>query len=333
MTQALDLLLAMVVPRSAITEHADPAAWRAARFGSPQCGGSSVASILGTSPWGGQWRLWARLMGHSEPEPQTRAQAAGHAYERAILKSHALAEDYHVHPCSERPITIRHPQHPWAVCSIDGIATHDGESAWIVDAKHMQSPESYRSWPWKDSEAELPDCGELPPYYVVQGIWTQLILRALTQRPWGFAFVVKRHSETSHYLHPHLRTEQRLLAHVAGWWREHIELGASPEIDESTECGLHVARQYPPGQEPREATQEEEVLLREHADITQEMARWNRGGERDGRKREIQHIIAESAGSAKGLTVEGKTITITRTRKGKPTAPYFRTKSLWRIEG
>jgi putative phage-type endonuclease len=56
--------------------------WHAAR--AHRLGGSSIAAVLGLSPWQSPFSLWCQMAGLVEPEAQTTEQARGHYLEPAV---------------------------------------------------------------------------------------------------------------------------------------------------------------------------------------------------------------------------------------------------------
>ncbi len=92
-------------------------------------GSSEIAAVCGISFWGdGPHKVYLVKRGFVEAPEETIATRAGAAMERAIEPEYERAVGVRIEPlldANDEPLTMRHPEHPWALASIDRIRAVD----------------------------------------------------------------------------------------------------------------------------------------------------------------------------------------------------------------
>lgn len=123
-------------------------------------GASDVPIILGVSPYSTALQLWKRKLGFTAEIVQHAGMRKGHEMEshiRGLANSHL---DSHF-----EPLTIQHPQHEWAIASLDGASD---DKRFVIEIKYAN----------KDDHAGARK-GIIPEKYMPQVQWQMFIYKAL----------------------------------------------------------------------------------------------------------------------------------------------------------
>lgn len=92
-------------------------------------GGSDVAGILELSPWATPFSVWADKTDQYDGwDDENESMYWGRVLEDVVVDEFQARSGLHVHG---RQWLVHHPQHPWAMCTLDGLAF---ESPFLVDA-------------------------------------------------------------------------------------------------------------------------------------------------------------------------------------------------------
>lgn len=257
-------------------------------------GASEAPKVLGLSPYGGPWSVWARKCLPFEYSAPTAAQARGHREEARILEDYAHLTGHRVEgPLGE--VVITGPR-SWMRETPDAFV--HGWNAWgqaevKTDRSDLRvcwgrSGQVFEDW----SAAE----GEVREDYAAQ-VYYQL---ACTGLPWALLIVRLSMDDLRWYrLDRDLEIEAWMLQQLGDFWAlvERHRAGdtsARPPIDDSDGCAKALARML--GDEPvgevAEATPEQAALI----------AKWhamNTLAERQAaRVQQLKNEIADSIASA-----------------------------------
>lgn len=310
---ARDLLLKAGIPADCIQEFDSYDSWldaRNAQQATVALGASDIPCLhkdgegrsLG---WATEWKVYMALKHGERSEIDPRLAAQGHLAEPFALGLYALQTGANVYGCGARPIILRHPDHLWATCSPDAVAT-DGERIWLVEVKTDRDRDHYGY----EGEFSLSDfAGQVQAGYAVQVAWQSFVsglpVALVWLAPW---YDVKA------WWYAHRPDEgEHLRAHARAWLDRYIVGDEVPPADGSPACRDFIARKWPVGTEPREATDEEAALLLQMAACksTEDI-----GKAANERRKELETRVLFSAGSAAALTVGPVSYGITRGKRG-----------------
>ena len=138
------------------------AEWHTAR--STRLGGSSIAALLGLSPWESQYSLWCQMAGLVEKDKQTKEQARGHYLEDGIAAWFADQHpEYEVRPAG----TYVHVERDYQLANPDRLL--------LGMPGHFDGP-GFRAGLEIKTDADASEWGqpgtdEIPPYYRPQVQW------------------------------------------------------------------------------------------------------------------------------------------------------------------
>lgn len=187
-------------------------------------GASDVPAILGVSPWGSSWEVWADKTERLEDWKGSAATRAGLVFERPVLDT-AEAE---LGPL-ERNVRVVHSQLPVA-STLDGLVVASGEP---VEAKTtgIVGP-VFGDW----GEA-LTD--QVPDYYLVQ-VHTQLLV---TGAELGYLFALIAGRGVVKYQIARSETVcERLGTLCEEWWQRHVINDIEPSRE--TPPALEVVKRF-----------------------------------------------------------------------------------------
>ncbi|MGW4639605.1 lambda-exonuclease family protein [Sphaerisporangium sp. NPDC004334] len=140
------------------TWEANTPEWDAAR--ASRIGGSTIAAILGISPWESPYSVWCRMAGLVDKGKQTKEMARGHYLEPGIRAWFADQHpEFEVHTAGTYVNVLRDYQlgNPDALCARDGVVVEGAE--FKTDANAGES-----GW-------GRPGTAEIPRYYMAQIQW------------------------------------------------------------------------------------------------------------------------------------------------------------------
>ena len=207
-------------------------AWEAARQSPDFIGASDVPIITGSSPYQGTsaYDLWAYKTGKLDrlplDEDTEELFALGHALEPVIASRYTAMSGI---PLRRVNRTLRHPEIPWAVASLDRVSARKGDRR-IVEIK----------WdPW----ARFSRAAEGIPPHVVEQVQWQLLVRG---DDWVAEVAVLQGSHVDRYeVTPDKGFQRDLLYIVERFRTEHLLTGVPPKVDGSEATRKAIARLYP----------------------------------------------------------------------------------------
>ncbi|MFG2076922.1 YqaJ viral recombinase family protein [Nonomuraea maritima] len=123
-------------------------------------GGSSMAAVIGKSPWASPYSEWCLQKGLIKPEPTTAAQMRGHYLEPGIR---AWFADQHPEFTVRSGGTYVHVDRDYQLASPDALCFEDG--VLVEGAEFKTDADAYGSG-WG-----RPGTDEVPLYYRVQVVW------------------------------------------------------------------------------------------------------------------------------------------------------------------
>lgn len=261
-------------------------------------GGSDVAAALGMNRYTSPWELWADKTGRTEielDESPSEAAALGNALEPWLLEQVARKVG---EPAYRTPYkTYAHPEHPWRMCSPDGILA-DGR---LVECKTAGLASGFGTPPgWG------PD--EIPLAYEFQARWSMHVMDAPAVE---FIALVANLGVVHRTVERDYGVEFELVAQLTEWWEKHVVGDEEPAF---TAADAAILAELYPTADPKK-----EIKL----DDTDAVLHWETYRAAHEREKEAK-AEKEAAGAelklllgdaAKG-TVEGKTLVTWQNRKG-----------------
>ena len=241
-----------MIDLSAGVSYRDRASWLEGR----RIGASSIAAILGVSPYRGPWDVWLELRGEAPTRPATTDQLRGRRWEIRVLEEYEIATGRRVSVPTTSSIWTG--ANPWETATPDAFAEHRGELG-VVEAKtdrvgHGWGPSGVELERWEDGAELL-----VRPDYALQCYW----LCRCTGAPWvDLAVLLPRYELRWYRLHSDPGTEEAIGDAVAAWYRRHIELQEQPDPDQSRACRDHArARLAARGRRPLMVADEQTAEL------------------------------------------------------------------------
>lgn len=256
-------------------------------------GSSDAATVAGLNRWKTPLDLYLEKRGLVEPEPAGEAAEWGTILEPTILREFArrnrllvvgrahdgtpvvfLADGtwgMYVPKAAERLLdTLRHPDHPWMMCHLDGVVlSEDGvEIVGIVEAK---TSGAHRSSEWGDGEDEIPE------EYVVQTQHALEIVRAITGKilPAYVPVLIGGQRWRQYTVHYDPELVASLMEIEREFWRR-VEEGNPPPAEADERGARALARLYPQHDDEQEIVAEPgselEALARQLADAKAALA-------------------------------------------------------------
>jgi len=187
-------------------------------------GASDTAAILGLSPWGSQWEVWADKTGRLEDWKGSSATRAGLVFERPVLDT-AEAE---LGPL-KRNVRVVHPALPVA-STLDGLVIESGEP---VEAKTTGIVGPVYG-DWGDALTD-----QVPDYYLVQ-VHTQLLVTG-AQLGYLFALIAGR-GVVKYQIERSEAVCERIGSLCADWWQRHVVNDVEPSRE--TPPALEVVKRF-----------------------------------------------------------------------------------------
>ena len=218
-------------------------------------GASEVGAICGLSYYGetdangitigGPHSIYLRKRGLVAPSKPTIASRLGHALEHGISVEYAHETGIVLAPLldsNDDPLTMRHPDYPWAFASIDRVRTTDlipVEIKCITGKRSHYSEGSPCDWCGRSSAMHWGhDAGSVPDDVLAQVQWQMFVCGA----PWAH---VCRFWAGNYGPEFKIHTVQRnekiiafLFESVRQFWFDHVVAGVPPEPDASDNSEL-----------------------------------------------------------------------------------------------
>jgi len=214
--------------------------WLAARLDGYRITASMVPQILGVSPYGGPYDVWARHHDPDTVQAPTGAQLQlGLDDEPRALAEYARLQGVMVE--HTRDAMFVHDEHPWAAASPDGLVGLIGG----VEVKHFDHPD-WSQWAPTGSvwsgERDYP----IPAFVAIQALWTMYC----SGRQWWDVCAVlpsgRRYPDTRVYTI--MRNEaaiERIVAQVTAWRERHLVGGERPPYDSGAQHFAIVGKRNP----------------------------------------------------------------------------------------
>ncbi|RKR92847.1 putative phage-type endonuclease [Micromonospora pisi] len=196
-------------------------------------GGSDVAAILGVSKYDGPVKVYYSKH-NLLPDEDNAAMEWGRRLESAVRQKFADEHpEFHV---AEGPGLVRHPERPWQLATIDGLAAEcpGGDPLALVEVKTGRA----NTDEWGD---ELTD--EVPLPYVCQITWYLDVYGLRT----GYLAVLLDGRDYREYLIEYDEVlAAKLRAHCDAFWQRHVLAGVVPEPDGLESTADALAAQHNP---------------------------------------------------------------------------------------
>ncbi|HEY8377415.1 MAG TPA: YqaJ viral recombinase family protein [Nannocystis sp.] len=256
-------------------------------------GSSDAATVAGLNRWKTPLDLYLEKRGLVDPEPAGEAAEWGTILEPTILREFArrnglavagrshdgtpvlfLADGtwgMYVPKAAERLLdTLRHPDHPWMMCHLDGVVlSEDGvEVIGVVEAK---TAGAHRSGEWGDGDDAIPE------EYVVQTQHALEIVRAITGRtlPAYVPVLIGGQRWRQYTVHYDPDLVASLIEIEAEFWRR-VEAGDPPPAEADERGAKALAKLYPQHDDEKEIVAEPgselDILARQLAEARAALA-------------------------------------------------------------
>lgn len=258
------------------------------------CGASEVGMVLGLSPWGGPWDVFAAKTGAAPPMEETQAQKRGRILEPAVLQFWAEETG-----CAliASPGTIRSAAHPLVICTPDALGREAGPvnsapgdglldvADRVVQAKtahgrtaHLWGPEG---------------TDEVPDSYLLQVQWE---MAATGLRRADLAVLLGGDDFRVYRLDFNEALFGYALERVERFWRDHVVTGRPPPLTDSDKAREWLRQTFPKEKraELAPATPEVEALLADLLEVKASLANLEPRAEALGNQ--LRALIGDGAG-------------------------------------
>jgi len=250
---------------------------------SPTIGSSSIAAIMGLSPWSSPWNVWSRMHGLTESS-STAATARGHILEPAIGAHYAHLNNAKITPGPEYEADPLIGPEPWMHARPDFFVDCN-DSKWLLEIK------STRKF---DHKWGISGSSNVPPYYAAQCIWQMAVTD--DDRCDLAAFATISDEYRSYKIHRDKQLEEKIISFARDWHKKHIEQGIPPEVDGSNACSKSLAKLFE--QKSKDFIEPQESHLALASELKHVRAEY---AELEQRKKHIENQLKESIGSAYGI--------------------------------
>jgi putative phage-type endonuclease len=257
-------------------------------------GASSIAGVVGISPFGDAWQVYMQAMGLIKVE-ETEEMFWGKRFQREIATVFSERMDLPIEWCDRR---IHHPTRTWQYASPDAFILTEPRQLLEVKTAGL-----HRSGEWsRDSGDE----DGVPDHYLAQIQW-QL---SVTELETAYIAVLIGGTEFLIYKIQHdPELEDLLVEEGERFWREYLVKGVEPPIGGSSLARDYLKQRYPREKEKlHPATSIEIAWLDEYARLRAEL------DEREIRREELENQLKQVIGSAEGLSWLGGKLTWKKTR-------------------
>ncbi|MCL2306289.1 MAG: YqaJ viral recombinase family protein [Planctomycetaceae bacterium] len=268
-------------------------------------GGSTIAGILGKSPWETPYSIWLKLTGKLQPGEETDAMARGHALEPVVAAMYAANHpEFQVEPMG----TIYHDEHPFIVGSPDRVLIREGE---LVAGLEIKTANIVTANEWGEEDTDL-----IPQHYLLQAMWYCGLLHVPV---WyvavGFVPAERRKIITYREYEVCFNPDMFgvMLRQAVRFWKEHVETDTPPPITEPNETITRYLRYSYPRHEAGkwlESTPEVNALAERLVNARETL---------DAAEKDFElckTLMISALGDAEGVTTDAGKITY---RASKPT--------------
>jgi predicted phage-related endonuclease len=209
-------------------------------------GASEVAAICGLSFYGmGPHSVYLRKRGLVGPSESSLMSRMGHAMERTIEPEYLHEVGIELAPlldASGEPLTMRHPDHEWALASIDRVRTTDliPVEIKLIAGKRAHYAEQDPCWCGRKSHMHWGrDVDSIPADVYAQVQWQLFVSGA----PWAHVCRIwaSDFSAPEFRIHTIKRSEVDiawLFENVRKFWFDNVLAGVPPEPDSSDDSEL-----------------------------------------------------------------------------------------------
>lgn len=210
----------------------DTMAWHDERR--TRIGGSDIAALMGESPWGSPWSVWAEKVGAIPPDlERTEAQQFGIDAEEWLAKAFTKATGLHVFA---EQLMIRDVDAPHRGATLDGLVGESPNSdigsaiaTWQAKTDRQLGPK------WETWE-------NVPPRIYLQCMWEMGCARVTT----GWLSVMHAGLFVEHIEIPWNQGVWDEMCRVAdAFWFDHVVTGIAPPVDGSDATWDALAAAYP----------------------------------------------------------------------------------------
>ncbi|MEU4511715.1 YqaJ viral recombinase family protein [Nonomuraea wenchangensis] len=193
-------------------------------------GGSSIAAVIGKSPWASPYSEWALQKGLITPEPSTAAQMRGNYLEPGIR---AWFADQHPEFKVRSGGTYVHVERDYQLASPDALCFQDG--VLVEGAEFKTDADAYGSG-WG-----RPGTDEVPLYYRVQVVW---YMDTFGVKRWRFGLLDGRLSFRE-YVIEYDAVEAALLRDAAEDFLASVFWDEMPDLDDHPATYATVRKLHP----------------------------------------------------------------------------------------
>lgn len=251
------------------TTYPDRATWLDARRAG--LGASDVPKVLGLSPYGGPWSVWASKKLATWSTPDNAAMRRGRGLEAGVLDW--WVQELHANgtQVSAAPTALTHVMGPAPL-----LVTPDAEVFGLRGQKHAGAevktdttrfrwgPTGTTIHRWTREAAELVREDYAAQCYACIAatgapFWVLIVATSLSDLRWYVLLSDKR-------------IEDAIVQRCQRWWATHIEGGTPPDVDDTDACRRAMAAMFPPRERKRErpATPDEVWLAQCHQQATRQ---------------------------------------------------------------
>lgn len=249
-------------------------------------GASEIAAVMGISPWGDPWTVYARKRKLIDEQAQTEEMFWGKMLEPVIARVFAQRMEQPIEWWDQRIYSTRRA---WQYASPDAFVLDPGTSRRraVLECK---TAGLHQSGAW---DRDVTNEDGVPEYYLAQVEWQM----SVCELSLAYIAVLIAGNDYRVYAIEHDPVlEEILLEAGETFWRQHVMAGVEPPISGSDRARQWLHERYPRHREKlRPATREETEWLTQYADLRQLL---DAGEER---KAELENQIIQAIGDAEGL--------------------------------
>jgi len=249
----------------------------------PTIGSSSIAAILGLSPWSGPWDVWAKMQGLAKPF-QTRATLRGHILEPAIADYYGSQTGCALAPgpaYEEAPII---GPESWMHARPDRFAKKEDDE-WLVEIKSTRK--FGREW-------GQPGTSDVPQYYAVQCIWQMAVTGHSRTDLAAFATISDEYRVFT--IHRDMQLEKQIVDFARDWYSKYVITCEPPDTDGSIACSRTLAKRFHQKSDAYvEPTPEDRSLAIDIKSIREKINKM------EIEKREKENVLKDRIGEHKGM--------------------------------
>jgi len=246
-------------------------------------GSSSIAAILGLSPWAGPWDVWARMQGLTK-STSTRATLRGHILEPAIADYYAGQMGCALTPgpaYEEKPII---GPEAWMHARPDRFA-QDKDNTWLVEIKSTRT--------FKKGWGE-PGTADIPQYYAAQCLW-QMAVTGHSRTDLA-AFATISDEFRVYRIHRDMKLEKQIVDYVRDWYTKYITGDTPPDIDDTKGCAQALAQYFKQtSEEFVDPSEDDKAMASDLASIRDQIASL------EAERRSKENLLKERVGEHKGI--------------------------------